>query len=248
MPRPGPSTPSRPPPGVRIPAPPLPSRRRALGHSAFTLIELLVVIAIIAILAGMLLPALGRAREKGRSIACLNHTRQLGLSLILYADDFREQFPARTDTRRWPTQLQPYYRDLQILRCPNDRRKPWNKAWDNPAIAPDSALRSTIRPARQAERTRPSQPAHRQGRGARPSVFPIQIRDKAHEVQNTVATIGLYVDLPKEFKGTHMSRFIEVLNAHGSVVHVENIPDILRAMQAGSTPRPPIWTWSSPSS
>jgi GTP cyclohydrolase I len=46
-----------------------------------------------------------------------------------------------------------------------------------------------------------------------------------------VATVGLYVDLPKEFKGTHMSRFIEVLNAHGSVVHVENIPEILRAMQ-----------------
>ena len=67
--------------------------------------------------------------------------------------------------------------------------------------------------------------------GVRGLRFPIQIRDKAHEFQNTVASIGLYVDLPKEFKGTHMSRFIEVLNAHGNVVHVENIPDILRAMQ-----------------
>jgi len=46
-----------------------------------------------------------------------------------------------------------------------------------------------------------------------------------------VATIGMFVDLPKEFKGTHMSRFIEVLNAHGNIVHVENIPDILRALQ-----------------
>ena len=42
---------------------------------------------------------------------------------------------------------------------------------------------------------------------------------------------GMFVDLPKEFKGTHMSRFIEVLNAHGNVVHVENITDILHAMQ-----------------
>ncbi len=67
--------------------------------------------------------------------------------------------------------------------------------------------------------------------GVRGLRFPIQIRDKAHSVQNTVATIGLFVDLPKEFKGTHMSRFIEVLNAHGSVVHVENIEDILFAMQ-----------------
>lgn len=67
--------------------------------------------------------------------------------------------------------------------------------------------------------------------GVRGLRFPIQIRDKAHEVQNTIATIGMYVDLPKEFKGTHMSRFIEVLNSHGSMVHVENITDILQAMR-----------------
>jgi GTP cyclohydrolase I len=68
--------------------------------------------------------------------------------------------------------------------------------------------------------------------GVRGLRFPIQVRDKAHSVQNTVATIGMYVDLPKEFKGTHMSRFLEVLNAHGSMVHVENITDILHAMQS----------------
>jgi GTP cyclohydrolase I len=67
--------------------------------------------------------------------------------------------------------------------------------------------------------------------GVRGLRFPIQIRDKAHVSQNTIATIGMYVDLPKEFKGTHMSRFIEVLNAHGNMVHVENITDILHAMQ-----------------
>src|SRR6266478_5457161 len=67
--------------------------------------------------------------------------------------------------------------------------------------------------------------------GVRGLRFPIQIRDKARSLQNTVATIGLFVDLPKEFKGTHMSRFIEVLNAHGNVIHVENINNILFAMQ-----------------
>jgi len=67
--------------------------------------------------------------------------------------------------------------------------------------------------------------------GVRGLRFPIQIRDKAHALQNTVATIGLFVDLPKEFKGTHMSRFLEVLNAHGSIVHVDNIEDILHALQ-----------------
>ena len=67
--------------------------------------------------------------------------------------------------------------------------------------------------------------------GVRGLRFPILIRDKARSTQNTVAMIGMYVDLPKEFKGTHMSRFIEVLNAHGNMVHVENITDILYAMQ-----------------
>jgi len=67
--------------------------------------------------------------------------------------------------------------------------------------------------------------------GVRGLRFPIQVRDKAHSVQNTIATIGMFVDLPKEFKGTHMSRFLEVLNAHGDVVHVENITEILHAMQ-----------------
>ena len=67
--------------------------------------------------------------------------------------------------------------------------------------------------------------------GVRGLRFPITIRDKAHAEQKTIATIGMFVDLPKEFKGTHMSRFIEVLNAHGNMVHVENIPDILFAMQ-----------------
>src|SRR3982750_1127134 len=67
--------------------------------------------------------------------------------------------------------------------------------------------------------------------GVRGLRFPIQVRDKAHAIQNTVATIGLFVDLPKEFKGTHMSRFIEVLTAHGEVIHVENITDILYALE-----------------
>src|SRR3984957_19413243 len=68
--------------------------------------------------------------------------------------------------------------------------------------------------------------------GVRGLRFPIQVRDKARAFQNTIATIGMFVDLPHQFKGTHMSRFIEVLNAHGNIVHVENINDILYAMQA----------------
>ncbi len=93
------------------------------------------------------------------------------------------------------------------------------------------------RPAKAASKLQDKQSErdHRELRidkvGVRGLRFPIQVRDRERAFQNTVATIGMFVDLPEEFKGTHMSRFIEVLNAHGNVIHVENITDILYAMQ-----------------
>ncbi len=73
-------------------------RRLRVRGVGFTLIELLVVISIIALLIGILLPALGAAREVARSVKCLSHMRQLGLTLDIYANDNKESFPPRGGT------------------------------------------------------------------------------------------------------------------------------------------------------
>jgi GTP cyclohydrolase I len=79
-----------------------------------------------------------------------------------------------------------------------------------------------------------NEPDHRQIAidrvGVKALRYPMQIRDKAREIQHTIATAALAVDLPHHFKGTHMSRFVEVLNEFGPELHVDNIHTILREL------------------
>jgi prepilin-type N-terminal cleavage/methylation domain-containing protein/prepilin-type processing-associated H-X9-DG protein len=107
---------------------------------AFTLIELLVVIAIIAILASILFPVFGRARENARRSSCQSNLKQIGLGIMQYTQDYDERFPlsrtnnvsvggtrngALTDNVPWQYTIQPYVKSSQLFKCPSVKNELW---------------------------------------------------------------------------------------------------------------------------
>ena len=93
-----------------------------MNKKAFTLIELLVVIAIIGVIAALLVPAFGRAREGARCAFCANNLRQIGLAMHMYIDEHDFKFPPRIwppTMKYWYDVIGAYLDDEDVWHCPN---------------------------------------------------------------------------------------------------------------------------------
>ena len=112
-----------------------------MKSKAFTLIELLVVIAIIAVLAAILFPVFAQAREKARQTTCVSNLKQLGTSLLMYAQDYDETLPGdvhlppinggNSETVSYDRLLLPYLKSDAVFACPSDSAPRSNQGeWD----------------------------------------------------------------------------------------------------------------------
>jgi prepilin-type N-terminal cleavage/methylation domain-containing protein len=115
------------------------SRYRAI-RNGFTLLELLIVIAIIAILIGLLMPAIQKAREAANRIKCANNLHQIGLAMHLYADRYNRLPPSRrgwTESPSWAWIILPDLEQDNLYRL-------WPEGWPYPGLAPGAPITPAV--------------------------------------------------------------------------------------------------------
>jgi len=192
-------------------------------NKGFTLIELLVVIAIIGILAGILLPVLSRARESARRTQCASNVKQIGMGLIMYANENAESFPVSNTAPVAMTSLKllfpDYVSDPRVFNCPSDTsvtaatnaginlttgdafdKDECSYGYDNTHTQADDAdvALAADRPTNAATATLPTPATNSPNHGG--TVGTVAVGDTAGRGQNVV-----YVDGHVEFVNTHLA-------------------------------------------
>ncbi len=146
-------------------------KRSKAAFKGFTLIELLVVIAIIAILAAILFPVFGRARENARRSSCTSNLKQLGLGVLQYVQDNDGIYPSHARASGtpigWADSLDPYIKSRQIFQCPSEGspqqasimlfQPNYTDYWYNSAISTQgTGINTQVRPKKESEFLFPS--------------------------------------------------------------------------------------------